>query len=138
MPTRRIRWGWVAVAALPALFLTYFFAYPLGRILSLGLSEMSIGSTGLQSRLVSVGWFTLWQATLSTVLTFIFAAPMTWAVGRYEFRGRKLAMALVTVPFVLPTVVVGTAFVALGWRESIGAILAAHVFFNVAVVVRTV
>jgi thiamine transport system permease protein len=35
-------------------------------------------------------------------------------------------------------VVVGTAFVALGWRDSIGAILAAHVFFNVAVVVRTV
>jgi thiamine transport system permease protein len=35
-------------------------------------------------------------------------------------------------------VVVGTAFVALGWSESIGAILAAHVFFNVAVVVRTV
>lgn len=47
-------------------------------------------------------------------------------------------MALVTVPFVLPTVVVGTAFVALGWRDSIGAILAAHVFFNIAVVVRTV
>jgi thiamine transport system permease protein len=42
------------------------------------------------------------------------------------------------VPFVLPTVVVGTAFVALGWRDSIVAILAAHVFFNVAVVVRTV
>jgi thiamine transport system permease protein len=35
-------------------------------------------------------------------------------------------------------VVVGTAFVALGWRDSIVAILAAHVFFNVAVVVRAV
>jgi thiamine transport system permease protein len=44
----------------------------------------------------------------------------------------------VTVPFVLPTVVVGTAFLALGWDQSIWAILAAHVFFNVAVVVRTV
>jgi thiamine transport system permease protein len=75
---------------------------------------------------------------VSTILTFLVAAPITWAVSTYEFKGRRLAMALVTVPFVLPTVVVGTAFVALGWRDSIWAILAAHVFFNVAVVVRTV
>jgi thiamine transport system permease protein len=136
--TRRIRWGWVAVAALPVLFVGYFFAYPLFRILTLGLSELSIGASGLEARLLRVGWFTLWQAALSTVLTFMAAAPLTWAVSSYEFRGRRAAMALATVPFVMPTVVVGTAFVALGFEESLVAILAAHVFFNVAVVVRTV
>ncbi len=134
----RIRWGWVLVGAIPAIFLGYFFVYPLIRILGLGLSELNIGATGLQARLVKVGWFTLMQAVLSTLLTFIAAAPLTWAVGKYQFKGRSLALSLVTVPFVLPTVVVGTAFVALGWRDSLGAILAAHVFFNVAVVVRTV
>ncbi len=56
--------------------------------------------------------------------------------------------ALVTVPFVLPTVVVGAAFAALlggggplavlGLDQTIWAILIAHVFFNYAVVVRTV
>jgi thiamine transport system permease protein len=135
---RKIRWGWVAVAALPVLFIGYFFIYPLIRILALGLSELSIGASGVEARLMRVGWFTIWQATVSTILTFLAAAPLTWAVSSYQFRGRRLAMALATVPFVLPTVVVGTAFVAVGWRESIGAILAAHVFFNVAVVVRTV
>jgi thiamine transport system permease protein len=128
----------VAVAAVPALFIGYFFLYPLARILFLGLSELEVGSDGVEERLFQIGWFTLWQAVVSTVLTLIVAAPMTWAVSQYEFKGRKLATALVTVPFVLPTVVVGTAFVALGWRDSVGAILAAHVFFNVAVVVRTV
>jgi len=135
---RRVRWGWVAVATIPAVFIAYFFVYPLARILALGLSEMGAGSTGLEARLASVGWFTLWQALASTLLTLLVAAPLTWAVSTYEFKGRRLVMALVTVPFVLPTVVVGTAFVSLGWRGSIGAILAAHVFFNVAVVVRTV
>jgi thiamine transport system permease protein len=135
---RRIRWGWVAVSVIPVVFIGYFFAYPLFRILSLGLSEMGAGSTGIQARLFRVGWFTVWQAVLSTVLTLLVAAPLTWAVSSFDFKGRRLVMALVTVPFVLPTVVVGTAFVALGWRDSIGAILAAHVFFNVAVVVRTV
>lgn len=135
---RRIRWGWVAVAALPTFFIGYFFVYPLIRILGLGLSELNLGSSGLEARLLRVGWFTLWQAAASTLLTFVFAAPLTWAVSSFRFRGRALVMALVTVPFVLPTVVVGTAFVSLGWRDSIWAILAAHVFFNTAVVVRTV
>ena len=134
----RIRWGWVLVAAIPALFIGYFFVYPLLRILILGLSELEIRSTGVEARLFQVGWFTLWQALVSTVLTLVVAAPMTWAVSNFDFRGRRLATALVTVPFVMPTVVVGTAFVALGWRDSIFAILAAHVFFNLAVVVRTV
>ena len=135
---RRGRWGWVLVASVPALFIGYFFVYPLVRILGVGLSELDVRATGVEARLLKVGWFTLWQASLSTVLTLLVAAPMTWAISNFEFRGRKLATALVTVPFVLPTVVVGTAFVALGWRDSIVAILAAHVFFNVAVVVRTV
>lgn len=135
---KKIRWGWVAVAAPPVLFVGYFFAYPLARILVLGLSELSVGASGVEARLFRVGWFTLWQATASTILTLLAAAPLTWAVSSYQFRGRRVAMALATVPFVMPTVVVGTAFVALGWRGSIGAILAAHVFFNVAVVVRTV
>lgn len=127
----------MAVAALPTIFIGYFFLFPLARILTLGLSELSIGASGLEARLVKVGWFTLWQAALSTLLTFLVAAPLTWAVSNFKFRGRGIVLALVTVPFVLPTVVVGTAFVALGWRDSIWAILAAHVFFNVAVVVRT-
>ncbi|MCH8984428.1 MAG: iron ABC transporter permease [Acidobacteria bacterium] len=132
------RWGWLLTALVPAIFIGYFFVYPVARILTLGLSELSFGSSGLEARLIRVGWFTVWQATASTVLTLLFAAPMTWAVSRFEFRGRRLATALVTVPFVLPTVVVGTAFVALGWRDSIWAILAAHVFFNTAIIVRTV
>ncbi len=135
---RRIRWGWVAVAAVPVFFIGYFFVYPVSRILILGMSELGSGTPGLEGRLLRIGWFTLWQAVVSTILTFLAAAPLTWAVSTFRFPGRRLAMALVTVPFVLPTVVVGTAFVALGWNGTVGAILAAHVFFNVAVVVRTV
>lgn len=134
----RIRWGWVAVAALPAVFIGYFFIYPVARILGLGLAELNIGASGLEARMLRIAGFTLWQATLSTILTLLAAAPLTWAVSTYEFRGRRLATALITVPFVLPTVVVGTAFVSLGFGDSIWAILAAHVFFNTAVVVRTV
>lgn len=135
MTTRRGLW---AVAAVPILFIGYLFVYPVIRILWLGLSGFDLPSVTGQTRLLGVAWFTLWQAAASTVLTLVLAAPLTWAVSRFEFPGRRLAQALVIVPFVLPTVVVGAAFAALGWRGSIGAILAAHVFYNIAVVVRTV
>lgn len=133
--SRRVLW---AAAALPVLFIGYLFVYPMVRIIWLGISELQLPDLAVESRLLRVGWFTLWQATVSTVLTLALAAPLTWAVSRFEFPGRRTAQALVVVPFVLPTVVVGTAFAALGWRGSIWAILAAHVFYNVAVVVRTV
>ena len=88
-----------------------------------------------------VAWFTLWQATVSTVLTLIAGLPLAWALARFRFRGRSVVEALVLVPFVLPTVVVATAFLALlpdGVERTVWAILLAHVFFNVAVVVRVV
>ena len=64
-----------------------------------------------------------------------------WAVARYAFPGRRLLSGALTAVFVLPTVVVGAAFVALlpdSLDHSVWAIIAAHVVFNLAVVVRTV
>ena len=86
-------------------------------------------------------WFTVWQALASTALTIAVALPAAYVLGRYRFRGRSLVSALVVVPFVLPTVVVALAFVAIlpdGVERGWGAILVAHAFFNVAVVVRIV
>ena len=64
-----------------------------------------------------------------------------YVLARYSFRGRRLLMAATTVPFVLPTVVVGAAFLALAadsWHGTARAMIVAHVFFNIAVVVRLV
>jgi thiamine transport system permease protein len=128
-------------ALLPILFIGYLFFYPLGRMLVLALSGDGAGGVIAllgDRRMMGSAWFSLWQATVSTLLTVALALPLTWAISRHRFPGRRLIGALTTVPFVLPTVVVATAFVALGVEGSLWAILAAHVFYNVAVVVRTV
>ena len=86
-------------------------------------------------------WFTVWQAFASTALTILVAFPAAYVLGRYRFRGRNLVGALVVVPFVLPTVVVALAFLAIlpdGIERGWVPILIAHAFFNVAVVVRIV
>jgi thiamine transport system permease protein len=132
-----------AALAAPALaFLALFFAWPLAAIV-----ERSLGGGGLPFEVlerrttIDILWFTVWQAGVSTALTLAAGLPLAWALSRGSFRGRSTVEALVLVPFVLPTVVVATAFIALlpdGVEHSVWAILIAHVFFNVAVVVRVV
>lgn len=93
--------------------------------------------------------FTFWQALLSTVATFVLALPLTAVLANVDFRGRSLIWSLITVPFVMPTVVVAGAMIATSERFGLNdtaislesgtfAIVAAHVFFNISVVVRTV
>ncbi len=134
-----------ATVAVPLAFLAVFFVWPLAAILERslvvdGTIDVPLDVLTSESTL-EIAWFTLWQAAVSTALTLLAGLPLAWALARFSFRGRSLVEALVLVPFVLPTVVVATAFLALlpdGVERSIWAILLAHVFFNVAVVVRIV
>ena len=125
------------------MFLALFFLYPLAAIVERGLRGEGDAPLDVLTdpATVDVVWFTVWQALASTVLTIAVALPAAYVLGRYRFRGRSLVSALVVVPFVLPTVVVALAFVAIlpdGVERGWAPILVAHAFFNVAVVVRIV
>ena len=143
----------VALAALPLAFISLFFIWPVATILLRGLAPGGVlDLTGplrvlMRPGTLDVAWFTFWQAVLSTLLTLALGLPGAYVFARFEFPGRRLLNALALVPFVLPTVVVGAAFLALiGPRGALGlrldhtiwAILAAHVFYNCAVVLRVV
>ncbi|MBM3673840.1 MAG: iron ABC transporter permease [Actinobacteria bacterium] len=138
------RLGRVALIGLPVAFLAAFFLWPVVSILWRGLAPdgnvdlFAIGAVAGDASLRSVAWFTFWQAAVSTLVTLALGLPGAYVLSRYRFHGRALLRALVTVPFVMPTVVVGAAFGALGVTRSITAILLAHAFFNYAVVTRTV
>ncbi|MFJ5079098.1 ABC transporter permease [Streptomyces sp. NPDC088553] len=143
--------------AVPVAFFVLFFAWPVVSIVERGLRVDGVwrfgrfGGTLSRPEILDVLWFTLWQALASTGLTLLIALPGAYVFARFEFRGKGLLRAVVTVPFVMPTVMVGTAFLALVGRgglldelwgvrldTTVWAILIAHVFFNYAVVVRTV
>jgi thiamine transport system permease protein len=133
-------------AGIPLLFAALFFVYPLIVIIARSLSGDDAGSPFpfdvlFARSTIEVAWFTIWQATVSTALTLAAGLPLAWALSRFEFPGRRVAQALVVVPFVLPTVVVASAFLVLlpdAVERTPWAILLAHVFFNIAVVVRIV
>ena len=140
------------LVGVPAVFIGVFFFYPVATVLWRGLGGGG-GETffdlARSSRQRDIAWFTLWQAVASTALTLAVGLPAASVVARLPAGRQRLVRALVTVPFVLPTVVVAGAFTevfsisgldegALRLRHTVWAILIAHVFFNYAVVVRAV
>jgi len=149
----RSRRSLLLLAAIPVAYLAYFYAYPLATILITGLAPngrlaaSSFLDTVTNPVVRSVAWFTLWQAVLSTLLTVLLGLPGAYVFAKYRFPGRSLLRSLTLVPFVLPTIVVGVAFLAvlgpgsplgLDLRGTIWAILIAHVFYNLSIIIRGV
>ncbi len=140
--------GYLLAAALPIAFVAVFFAWPVASIVGRGLFPDGVLDLGGilevlgRPRTQRIIGFTLGLAAAATAITLVLGMPVAYVLSRLRFRGRAVLRAAVLVPFVLPTVVVGIAFRALlrgtPLDGSVVAILAALVFFNIAVVARTV
>ncbi|GIG41451.1 ABC transporter permease [Cellulomonas phragmiteti] len=151
---RGARAGWTVAVAVPLAFLAVFFVGPVAEIVGRGFvadGRLDLGGFGdvfSRPRTWRVVGQTLAQATLGTVGAVLLGVPGAYLLYRCRFRGRDALRAFVTVPFVLPTVVVGVAFRSLlvdggllgglGLDGTFTAIVLALVFFNYAIVVRTV
>lgn len=162
-----MRVPWRTLAVVPVAFLGIFFVYPLVVVLAQSLTDPAGGLdlSGFAEIVTSAYyretlWFTTWQAVLSTVLTVAAALPAAVVFVRFKFPGKSLLMALATLPFVLPTVVVAAAFDALlgdsgllnsglmavfglesapvQLERTLTLVLIAHVFYNFAVVLRMI
>jgi len=142
--------------------LTSRSAYPVLFVLALLVLAPMIGLlgiTGLASSGTELGFlwqsqyirrvlfFSLWQASLSTLLSVGIALPVARAFAhRGEFRMRALLLKLFALPLVVPAVVVVMGVVSVygsnGWIPlgyslyGLTGILIAHVFFNLPLAVR--
>lgn len=142
--TRKILW------AIPLAFVAVLFYWPIAKVTSLGFSGAWL-STLFSPRNSEIIWFTLWQAVLSTGITLGLAIPGAYLLYRKYFPGREIVRALITVPFVLPSIVVAVGFtvfrdvhqfwidLGLTFLENpVYWIIGAHVFVNYAIAVRTI
>jgi len=128
--------------AAPLTFVAVLFYWPLLRVLHLGFGEHLVGTNPAEISIWPVLWFTIWQAVVSTALALILGLPGAYVLYRKTFRGAALIRSLITVPFMLPSLVVAIAITELGaligGLDPVVAIILANVFANYAVVVRTV
>lgn len=141
-----------ALIAVPVVFLALFFYWPVGAMLSRGFfGEGTLDVSGFvevlrASHTWRVVWQTIWMAAAGTLGSVLLGIPGAYVLYCCEFPGRRIARAIVAIPFVLPTVVVGIAFralftgplAALGLGNSSAVVVIAMVFFNYSVIVRTV
>ena len=110
--------------------------------------------------------FTMLEAIISTIMTLLVGLPVAWYLGRYNWKNIRTIRALLSVPFVTPSIVVAMGFLMLidpgGLLDTIGidlrletghigdlaeytgwanpghfiALIAAHVWFNLSLVMR--
>lgn len=146
------------VLLVPVAFLLVFFYLPIASVLKLGLWEngftlspiISVIGNSYHRRVIA---FTIGQALASTLLTLAMGLPGAYIFANYEFPGKRAIKALLTVPFVMPSIMVALGFVILFGRDGIiadlighelgiiytwKAILLAHAFYNFPIVVRMV
>src|ERR1044072_4656424 len=106
----------LALMAVPLAFFAVFFAYPVAAIVTCGLRVDGRWRLGRipevlgDPSVLHTLWFTGWQAGAWTGLTLAAALRCAYVFARFAFPGKGLLRAVVTVPFVLPTVVAGSAF----------------------------
>jgi thiamine transport system permease protein len=136
--------------AIPLTFVAVLFYWPIAKITSLGFSGDWLATLS-EPKTLEVIWLTLWQAAVSTIVTLVIAIPGAYLLYRRSFPGQRFIKALITVPFVLPSIVVAVGFTVFRnvhdfWIElgltflsdPVYWIIAAHVFVNYSIAVRTI
>ncbi|MBK0325966.1 thiamine/thiamine pyrophosphate ABC transporter permease ThiP [Rhodobacteraceae bacterium F11138] len=100
--------------------------------------------------------FTVVQAALSALFSGVLAVPLARALARRRFAGRRLLIALLGAPFILPVIVAvlgmlavfgrnGWVSLMLGWLGlpplqiyGLHGVVLAHVFFNLPLATRLI
>jgi len=146
------------ILSFPITFLIIFFYLPIISIIHEGLWDNGLTLKYLKAVLSNsyhrgIIFFTIGQALASTLLTLALGLPGAYIFAKYDFPGKSFVKAILTVPFVMPSIMVALGFILLFGKQGfftqlIGrdlgilyswkAILIAHAFYNFSVVVRMV
>jgi thiamine transport system permease protein len=81
----------------------------------------------------NVVWFTTWQSLVSTAFALVIALPLAFVTANFRFKAQRLTTSLVSVPFILPSIVVGVAFLQIlpnSFHRTAFALILAHTYFN--------
>lgn len=148
------------IVLLVLFLLPLFFTLSSAFLSEEGFSLSRIAKTVADPYTLRLLLFTLTQATLSTLASLVVALPGAYLLSNYSFRGKRLIMALSTVPFVIPSILVVLGFVIFFGNNGIlnqllmklfnlqepplkilysfGAIILAHTFYNFPIIMNLV
>ncbi|MFZ9512928.1 MAG: ABC transporter permease [Ilumatobacteraceae bacterium] len=70
---------------------------------------------------------------MSTALALTVALPLAFVTANFKFKAQRLTTSLISLPFILPSIVVGVAFLQIlpnNFHRTAFALILAHVYFN--------
>ena len=107
------------------LYLSLIVLFPLAGILlkTMSLSWEQFWNIVLAPRVLAAYKISFSTALIAALINAVFGLIVAWVLVRYDFPGRRIADALIDLPFALPTAVAGIALTAVyaenGWIGSL-------------------
>lgn len=153
---RRVLPGFNLTLGFAVLYLSLIVLIPLSALVfkTFTLSWEAFWAAVSSPRVLASYRLTFGASLFAALVNVVFGLLVAWVLVRYEFPGKKLADALVDLPFALPTAVAGIALTALlagnGWVGQYleplgiqlafkpGGVVVALIFIGLPFVVRTV
>jgi sulfate transport system permease protein len=138
-------WARALITAIAIVFLGVFLLIPLAAVfteaLRQGVRVYLAAITKAEAR--SAIRLTLVTAAVAVPLNLIFGLAASWAITRFEFRGKNLLTTLIDLPFAVSPVIAGMIYVLLfGAQGYLGGWAAAHgikiIFATPGIVLATV
>lgn len=128
------------LAALPIVVICAFVIIP---VINIVFSSLQLDSLDLlrATAIRNVVWFTTWQALVSTAIALLIAMPIAFCTANFEFASQRFATSIIVMPFILPSIVVGVAFLQIlpnNLHRTAFALILAHVYFNFGFATRLV
>lgn len=123
---RLVRW---LLTALAGAFMLLFLLLPLGVVFTQALGEGlgEFAAAVSEPYALAAVRLTLVVASITVAANVLFGLAAAWAIARYEFRGKRLLVTLIDLPFSVSPVISGLLFVLLfGAHGLLGGFLLAH------------
>jgi sulfate transport system permease protein len=156
MSSRKVLPGFNLTLGYTVFYLCLIVLIPLSALVfkTLNLTFDQFWAAISSPRVVASYQLTFGASLLAASVNVVFGLLVAWVLVRYDFPGKKVADALVDLPFALPTAVAGIALTALlagnGWIGQFlepmgielafkpGGVVVALIFIGLPFVVRTV
>ena len=141
-------------------FVPLFFTLSSAFITEEGISFSRVVGVFTDSYTQRIMLFTVFQATISTLASLLVALPGAFLIATYNFRAKRLILALSAIPFVIPSILVVLGFVIFFGNNgflnrilmtlfnlnepplkilySFPAIILAHTFYNFPIIMSLV